>query len=315
MKNCSDLLVSIHCLAYNHAPFIRQCLEGFVMQKTNFRFEAVVHDDASIDGTTEIIKEYARNYPSIIKPILETENQWKKGTIPTIMKQACVGKYVAYCEGDDYWIDPYKLQKQVDALEANPKAMMCYSLSKYVNSNGDPIKSEWMDGLLRRSHGGDIFKDLLLGHFIMTATTVIRKEVLESRILKEAPCSLDYLNSLASAALGETEFIPEEMSCYRANPNGAMSTYIDKVQKSCDLLLKYFIEEYAKGNIKKTPKSYDTEIKKTIGEIVYRRAFYQLKDFSFLKSILRINKGYLLYVFWAFLKIKKENIKYRLKNL
>lgn len=72
------LMVSIHCLVYNHEPYIRQCLEGFVMQKTNFRFEAIIHDDASTDGTVAIIREYAEKYPDIIKPIYETENQWSK---------------------------------------------------------------------------------------------------------------------------------------------------------------------------------------------------------------------------------------------
>ena len=84
------------------------------MQKTNFRFEAIVHDDASTDGTATIIKEYAEKYPDIIKPILETENQYSKhdGSLRRIVDEACLGgKYVAWCEGDDYWIDALKLQK------------------------------------------------------------------------------------------------------------------------------------------------------------------------------------------------------------
>lgn len=104
------LMVSIQCTAYNHEPYIRQCLEGFVMQKTNFRFEAIVHDDASIDGTADIIREYAEKYPDIIKPIYETENQYSKhdGSLRQIMDEACIGKYIAACKGDDYWTDPLK---------------------------------------------------------------------------------------------------------------------------------------------------------------------------------------------------------------
>ena len=83
MENTIDaqtepLMVTIRCITFNQASYIRDCLDGFVMQKTNFRFEAIVHDDASTDGNAEIIKEYGEKYPSIIKPILETENQWSK---------------------------------------------------------------------------------------------------------------------------------------------------------------------------------------------------------------------------------------------
>ena len=122
-------MVSIHCLVYNHEPFLRQCLEGFVMQKASFRFEAIVHDDASTDGSTSIIRDYAKKYPDIIKPIFETENQYSKkdGSLGKIMAQACVGKYVALCEGDDYWNDPLKLQVQVDYMECHPECGLCYS--------------------------------------------------------------------------------------------------------------------------------------------------------------------------------------------
>ena len=115
----NKILVSIKCAVYNHEPYLRQCLEGFVMQKTNFRFEAIVHDDASTDGSAAIIREYADKYPEIIKPIYETENQYSKhdGTLSMIIDSACKGKYIAMCEGDDYWIDPLKLQKQVDFME------------------------------------------------------------------------------------------------------------------------------------------------------------------------------------------------------
>ena len=109
-------LVSIHCLTFNQAPYIRQCLDGFVMQKTNFPFEAIVHDDASTDGTAEIIQEYAEKYPNIIKPILEKENQYTKigfSGIEKLMAEKEQGKYIAICEGDDYWTDPQKLQNQI----------------------------------------------------------------------------------------------------------------------------------------------------------------------------------------------------------
>lgn len=131
--NSSDdkILVAIQCLVYNHEPYLRDCLNGFVMQKTNFRFVAIVHDDCSKDKSAAIIREYAEKYPDIIKPIYETENQYSKhdGSIGRIMNEAisAIGaKYVAFCEGDDYWIDPLKLQKQVDYMEAHPNCT-CYA--------------------------------------------------------------------------------------------------------------------------------------------------------------------------------------------
>ena len=122
MGNISPF-VAIKCMTYNHEPYISQCLDGFIMQKTDFPFIAIVHDDASTDNTADIISKYAERYPDIIKPIFEKENQYSKhdGSITRIINAAIPSsvKYLAICEGDDYWTDPYKLQKQVDFLESN----------------------------------------------------------------------------------------------------------------------------------------------------------------------------------------------------
>ena len=117
----SKILVSICCITYNHAQYIRQCLDGFLMQETNFAFEILIHDDASTDGTADIIREYEKKYPNVIKPIYQEENQYSKGVNITEKYNwsRVKGKYVAQCEGDDYWIDSQKLQRQVDFMEAN----------------------------------------------------------------------------------------------------------------------------------------------------------------------------------------------------
>ena len=105
------IVVSVYCLAYNHEQYIRDALEGFVRQKTNFRYEVLVHDDASTDNTPAIIREYAQKYPDIIKPIFQTENQYSKGVkiLPEIIHPKSSGRYIAFCEGDDYWCDENKL--------------------------------------------------------------------------------------------------------------------------------------------------------------------------------------------------------------
>ena len=125
-------LVAIHCLVYNHEPYLRDCFEGFVMQQTNFPFVAIVHDDASTDNSAAIIREYEAKYPHIFKPIYEKENLYQKGgfiLINEVMNtaiEATGAKYVAKCEGDDYWTDPLKLKKQVDFMEANPEYSVCF---------------------------------------------------------------------------------------------------------------------------------------------------------------------------------------------
>lgn len=141
-------LVSIRCLVYNHEPFLRECLDGFIMQKTNFAFEAIVHDDASTDRSAAIIREYAEKYPDIIKPIYETENQYSKGdgSLSRIMNAAIhpAVKFIAMCEGDDYWTDPYKLQKQVDFLETHLDYSLCCHRYRIYNQNTDTWDDDYV---------------------------------------------------------------------------------------------------------------------------------------------------------------------------
>ena len=128
-------IVSICCLTYNHAPFIRKALDGFLMQEPPTGvsadepwFEILIHDDASTDGTDAIIKEYAAKYPDIIFPLYEEINQYThggKGNMDLFNYNRVRGKYIAYCEGDDYWIDAHKLQKQVDFMECHLEYSIC----------------------------------------------------------------------------------------------------------------------------------------------------------------------------------------------
>lgn len=127
--NCEQILVSICCITYNQASYIRDTLEGFVGQETDFAWEVLIHDDASTDGTAKIIREYAEAYPDRIFPILQTENQYSKGLTNisgTFNFPRARGRYIAMCEGDDYWTDPHKLQRQVDYMEEHPDCSLCF---------------------------------------------------------------------------------------------------------------------------------------------------------------------------------------------
>ncbi len=135
--------VTVVCLSYNMEKYIRNALDGFVMQRVNFPLEVLIHDDASTDQSANIIREYAEKYPDLIKPILQTENQYSKGVIisKTYMYPNAKGKYIAFCEGDDYWTDPDKLQKQYDFLESHPEYSFCANASRRIDiSGGTPDK-------------------------------------------------------------------------------------------------------------------------------------------------------------------------------
>lgn len=236
----NKILVSIRCLVYNHEPFLRQCLDGFVMQKTNFRFEAIVHDDASTDGSAAIIREYAEKYPDIIKPIYETENRYSKhdGSLGRIINAACRGKYIAMCEGDDYWIDPLKLQKQVDILEHHKNVYLVYTGFDTVDESSNLINRPLYDDFMKKSKSGDIFRALLHGNFILTLTICYRKEVLVQ--YEKNNVKLDYSLFLQAASMGDVVYLPSKSGCYRLNRKGAMSTNLNRVDSLAWDAFKHF---------------------------------------------------------------------------
>ncbi|MGM1055647.1 MAG: glycosyltransferase family 2 protein [Bacteroidota bacterium] len=122
-----EVLVSICCLTYNHEDYIDKCIQGFLMQKTNFSFEIIIYEDASTDNTAGKIAKYQKEYPGLFKVIRQEVNQFSQGIQPffKFLFPQARGKYIAYCEGDDYWTDPLKLQKQFDFMETNENIKAC----------------------------------------------------------------------------------------------------------------------------------------------------------------------------------------------
>lgn len=179
-------LVSICCLTYNHEQFIRQCLNGILIQKTNFLFEILIHDDASTDATVSIIKEYEQKFPQIIKPIYQKENQYRKGIFNTLMYQfpRARGKYIAFCEGDDYWTDEYKLQRQIVFLEANPNYSMCCHRYRIfdVENNIYESEPEYYESLFKENPEGIDFDFRLNSQFWLTQvlSVVMKKQVVNA---------------------------------------------------------------------------------------------------------------------------------------
>lgn len=221
-------LVAIHCLVYNHEPYLRDCFEGFVMQQTNFPFVAIVHDDASTDGSAVIIREYEEKYPHIFKPIYEVENQYTKGTLATIMDaaiDATGAKYIAMCEGDDYWTDPLKLQKQLDFLEANPiYGTCCHRFSEL------PIDCIG----LREDHFGDVIENdcnglqlnknnyLEVGKLPQILTTMYRHHVLKKSKFGQINVRSKYDQSMfyALVQVAPIWIMNDNMGVYRRHSGG-----------------------------------------------------------------------------------------------
>ena len=215
-----EILVSVICTAYNHEKYIKDALEGFVMQKTNFAFEALVHDDASTDGTADIIREYAEKYPHIIKPILQTENQHSKKVriLNDILLPKAQGKYIAFCEGDDFWTDENKLQRQIDFLENNEEYIAC-AHNTIIRDCSGAAADELM---VAREEEHDVeFEDVIWGlrHAYHTSALVVKEECLDSRpdfYYTAVKYGFgDFPRAIWYTIIGKTHFLPYTMSTYR----------------------------------------------------------------------------------------------------
>ena len=213
-------LVAIHCLVYNHEPYLRDCFEGFVMQQTNFPFVAIVHDDASTDGSAAIIREYEEKYPHIFKPIYETENQWRKpdGSLTRIMNTAIEAtgvKYVAMCEGDDYWTNPLKLQKQVDFMETHPDCVLCFT-------NADVISDDEKErGMYNHLEERDYSALEIYEKWTIPTNTVMWRNILNPSDITHSDIFFgDIFLFLNLAVKGKVHCINQKTGVYRRNEGG-----------------------------------------------------------------------------------------------
>lgn len=212
-----DIAVTVHCIVYNHEKYLRDALDGFIMQKTNFKFEVLVHDDASTDSSPDIIREYELKYPDIIKPIYQKENLYSRGISRTYkyMVPNTRGKYVAFCEGDDYWTDPYKLQKQYDYMEQHPECSLVAHDAMVLNCDtGTTERFTRHD--FSKPENCDFSSDNILDLPFTTAAMFYKKDfyIRNEEFLKTIRC-WDYVLKVLLATEGTVHVIPECMSVYR----------------------------------------------------------------------------------------------------
>ena len=261
-------MVSTSCNTYNHENYIRETLDSMLMQKTNFKYEILIHDDASTDTTAEIIKEYKRKYPDIIKPILQVENQYSKGIkVGELNRKRALGRYIAICEGDDYWTDENKLQKQVDYMEANPECTFCFHNAIVVDQAKNkktrnvipwmPENRKFFQAKSKNYTSGEL---QLLG-FIPTASFMFPKYVLDNppKWFLDAPVGDNAIKLLASSK-GYAYYIDDVMCIYRFNvPNSATTKWKVENNEASIRRCERFIQMLERFN-QYTNHKYDREI-------------------------------------------------------
>lgn len=302
-------LVSISCITYNHENYIRDAIEGFLMQKTTFPVEILIHDDASTDKTASIVREYEEKYPQLIKPIYQTENQYSKrdGSIGRIQRGRARGKYYAICEGDDYWIDPLKLQKQVDFLEENPEYGFIHtnfstSDGKRVSIDNYPKSDLYLSGFLS-------------GNFsIGTLTVLYRRDLYDSlpKFYQERKFKMGDLPLWVEfASISKIKYIPDITAMYRVLENSAshspnIENAIDFRKSSLEVKL-FYIEKFELYELKKQAlKSFYSGVVKLSYEKQNKE--YAEKYYNILRRIDRPSLKTIIFLYGSKYKIVRYAI-------
>ena len=277
-----NIMVSVICNTYNHEPYISKCLDGLVMQKTDFKFEILIHDDASQDRTADIIREYEKKYPDIMKPIYQIENQYSKGGIGQFQYPRAKGKYIAFCEGDDYWTDPNKLQKQFEILEKHPEADMCAHSAVIISEDGN---SELGEVCPRQETCVIPVEEVIAGDggFVATNSLMYRNGFENNNKNFRKVWSIDYSLQIAGALRGGMLYLPEKMSVYRYMSRGSWtSVQANDIEKRKHTLNKK-IEMLQELN-KETKGVYQDVIDNTIA---YAEFWFFYYDGPFRKAMNR----------------------------
>ena len=297
--------VSVKTITYNHEKFIAQCIEGIMMQKTNFSFEFIIGEDCSTDNTMKIIQEYADRYPDVIR-VITSENNVGAAENDHRTDLECQGKYVAFCEGDDFWTDPHKLQKQVDFLEANPEYGMIHSSFSCLNGQ-KLIHDVWQEKDMLQ---GDLLDHLITGNCIATATVCMRNELLQNirigdQVMGNEWKMGDYPLWIEVSAQSKIAYMADDTMTYRIHSDSATHS-LDlngdfKFFKSRYEIKNFYVDKFNRKNL--TPfleRMYYKELLKYaifFKDEVLRKACLDY----FTTSRIRNELPYLLFSKYAFL--------------
>jgi len=253
--------VSVCMITYNHEKFIAEAIEGVISQKTDYHYELIIGDDCSIDNTREILLDYQGKFPNKIKLLLPEKNL---GMMPNFIAtlQACTGKYIAICEGDDYWTDVDKLQKQVDFMEANLDYVICFH--RVFNQIGN----ERSVSTLNTSDQEETYtlKDLAHDNFIHTPSVMFRNNQIEyfPEWFKDAPAG-DYVLHMLNAKNGKIKYFPDIMAVYRIHTTSNWSsldrfTILERWLKVLDFLLSEDFDSETLNIIRSRKRAYINEL-------------------------------------------------------
>lgn len=279
-----SIKVSVCCIVFNHEKYLRQCLDGLLMQETNFDYEILVHDDASTDSSAGIIKEYENRYPDKIRPIYQTENQYSKGVRIAVkhIYPKCRGKYIAVCEGDDFWTDVHKLQKQFDAMESQPECAICTHTVCGVDEGGKPVGKLFPDKPFPQgvTTSRDFFRYLFSGESypFHTSSYFFRNDCIRDILGENCPSFIhtsgsgDVIHMLYLTYRGDVLFLPDKMSCYRMNSVGSWSSRM----KANNTMRVRHMEEFIRV-LREFDVFTDHEYARWIDEDIARREFSVLK--------------------------------------
>lgn len=297
----NEMMVSVCMITYNHVLFIRQAVEGVMCQQVDFDIELIIGEDCSTDNTREICRELQQKYPGRIKLLLPEHNLGVGGNLIATLN-AARGKYIALCEGDDFWTDPLKLQKQVCFLEANPTVGLVHSNVVYVDNFSQEIEPEpFYLNMQKRIQNGCIFFDYLSSRrgYILTVSVLFRRHLLD---MNNLPWFIyDHWIFAEIARKSEVSYFPDKLVAYRRHNMGITNTNFDfiKIRYSyvfLDLLYKYLHNE--SENIKQFDSWHE---KKIIAYQYYTMLYYFIrnnwKGKKILWDILKLRMSILMYFF------------------
>ena len=228
-----EVLVSICCITYNHEHYIKDALDSFIAQNVSFTYEIIISDDCSKDNTRSILEAYKTKYPSLIRDVSPCQNMGSQANFIYVLEQAC-GKYIAICEGDDFWTDSFKLQKQIDILEADKSLMACCTNSCLVDKDGNIIEERFSRPVVKENKEGrymlrDFFEQ---NHTYPTASMVFRRdhfdEVCEKYKITQNHYLGDWTLWISILCFGDIYYLDEVTSAYRINPTSVTHSKVDE---------------------------------------------------------------------------------------
>ena len=325
--------VCVWCNTYNQTSYIKDTMDGFCIQQTSFPFVCLIMDDASTDGEPEVIKQYlndhfdtewtkeTEDYHLTLARHQENKNCYfavyllkynhysiKKPRLKYYRELTDEIDYVALCEGDDYWTDAHKLQKQADALDANPQATLVYTNFQTIDSEGNPISRPFIKDFPGRSHSGDNLPTLLrYGNYIMVLTSMYRYKVLESEYRANCPVRMDFDTTMCAALMGDFIWLPEQTACYRSLESGMVRSNLQKGLRWIQDIYRYYAGLVMNGQCK--PLSLGQRIHLTI--LILMRALKK-KDHQLKKNTLSVCPLSCFLLPIAFIRLKIKRLKEKL---